>query len=286
MQQRPYRLRNCLLISIWAASSFLLSSGITAQRPANMESPPDVLRMPAAEEAGAPPAWASAQAVADPDRGLNWEALGAAEDSPLRAEVRRQAALPHADTSIGVAQIPEKACTSISIDSSFTAAEDPPADNVDDLVTNAQGVYAGTITAVTPGFSVHSPYSLLTLKIQETLREAAGTPSSIFILHPVAHFRVGPYVFCGAPSKSFGDPKVGDQVLIFVYRWVKNGTWMVAPVQNEFLLATGKGLVLPPALKADPRLQVATFSELVQAVRRLMASPLAHPGTTSGGSRP
>jgi hypothetical protein len=40
MQQRPSRLRDCLLISIWAASSFLLSSEITAQQDAARPQPP------------------------------------------------------------------------------------------------------------------------------------------------------------------------------------------------------------------------------------------------------
>src|SRR5579863_9585091 len=40
MQQRPSRLRDCLLISIWAASALLLSSEITAQQDAARPQPP------------------------------------------------------------------------------------------------------------------------------------------------------------------------------------------------------------------------------------------------------
>lgn len=242
--------------------------GRLASSSAGQVEAPDVIRMSAS---AGPPAWASAQAVMGPDGGLNWQVLGAAEDSPLRAEVRRQAvSSPRSASGAGVAEVPERECPSHTVDSSFTAAEDPPADTLDDLAANAKGVYAGVITAVTPGFSLHSPYSLLTLTIQETLRAAGqdAVPGNIFILHPVAHFRVGSYVFCGAPSGPFGDPKVGDQVVVFVYRWLKDRTWVVAPVQNELLLATRSGLKIPPALKADPRLQqLATFAEVLQAVR-------------------
>jgi hypothetical protein len=301
MQQRPSRLRNCLLISIWAASSFLLSSGITAQlpanlasppitaqHPANMASPPDMLRMPHEEGFSGPTTWISAKAAADQDRVLKWELLGDSNEAEplLQGIIRAQEQSRQATRgSAEVANVPESQCPSHTISSNSSAMPDLPAQTLDDQVANSIGIYTGTITAVTPGFAVTAPSELLTVKVEDTLRAAVDQPAPLTdlqLFYWVAHFRIGSYIFCGEPSSAWGEPQVGDQVLVFVYRWVRQGQSFVSPVENQVVFSTKKGLYVPLPLGHDERLHVNNFGAVVGAVRQAVQQRQAVPGPAGG----
>ena len=206
--------------SIWAGLSIAASLIFPLGASTPLQVAPDLLRASPDGGLSEPALWISAKAAADPAKVLGWELLGTPEsESPLHDEVLRQKALPHEKHATGeVADIPEGQCSSHIVDSGFTAAMEPPANTLDDLIHNSIGIYAGTVEAITPGFSFHSPYSLLTVKIPGTLREPESGPvDTLFVLHPVSHFRIGDYNFCGAASRIFGEPRLGDQVLVFAY---------------------------------------------------------------------
>jgi hypothetical protein len=258
------------LVGLSIAANLIFPLG--ASTPAQVA--PDLLR--ASPDAGpsGPALWISAKAAADSAKVLRWDLLGTPEsESPLHDEILRQAALPHEKHATGeVADIPEGQCSSHIVDSGFTAALEPPADTLDDLIHNSIGIYAGTIEAINPGFSFHSPYSLLTVRIGETLRAPeSGAADTLFVLHPVAHFHVGDYNFCGAASRIFGDPQAGDQVLVFVYQWLGGTRTTVAPVWNQLALESRGKLFLPPSLAGGARPKSGTFNDVLEVVRRRIA---------------
>lgn len=288
MQQRPSRLRACLLISLWAASALLLSSGVTAQQPVNMT--PDMLRMPREEGFTGPTTWISAKAAADPGRVLKWELLDDSnEPNPmLQGTIRDEEAAGQATRgSAEVANAPESQCPSHTISSDSSATPDRPAETLDDLVANSIGIYAGTIAVVTPGFAVSAPSELLTVKIEDTLRAAIDQPAPLTdlqLFYGVAHFRIGSYIFCGEPSSGWGEPQAGDQVLVFVYRWVRQGQSFVSPVENQLIFGTKKGFYIPLPLRHEERLHVNNFGAVVDAVRQAVRQRQAVPGPA--GERP
>ncbi|HLX09969.1 MAG TPA: hypothetical protein VKY89_19095, partial [Thermoanaerobaculia bacterium] len=295
------RLRACLPISLWAASSLLHSSGITAQQPTNLASPPitaqqpanpasapDMLRMPREEGFTGPTTWISAKAAADPDRVLKWELLddSNAANPSLQGSIRDQEQARQATRgSAEVANVPESQCPSHTITQPDTPER--PAETFADLVANSIGIYAGTITAVTPGFSSNVPSELLTVKVEDTLRAAVDQPvplTDLQLFYGVAHFRIGSYIFCGLSSSGWGEPQVGDQVLVFVYRWVRQGQSFVDPVENQLVFGTKKGLYIPVPVRRDERLHVNKFGAVVDAVRQAVRQRQAVPGPA--GERP
>jgi hypothetical protein len=234
---------------------------------------PEVVRMAPEEGYAGPAIWVSAQAAADPDHVVKWELFGETSDeSSLHSVIRdRTKSLPTKegkDASVG--EVPESQCPDFTVSSAFShlSASDRPDATLNDLVDNSIGVYAGTITGQTPGFSFEVPSTILSVAITQTLRTPGSSvpPSTLYLLSPVAHFRIGPYIFCGEQSSSTGEPEVGDQVIVFVYQWVKSGTALVAPQANQLIVASRNGLRVAPALRGDTRLQVNSFNAILGAV--------------------
>lgn len=115
---------------------------------------PDVFRMPPEEGFVGPSTWVSAKAAADADHVVKWNLFGdTSEDSSLHAAIREQdqAAAAPKGGGADVVVVPESHCPSITISSVFSENPDRPAETLDDLIANSIGVYAGAITAITPG---------------------------------------------------------------------------------------------------------------------------------------
>ncbi len=242
-------------------------------KPAPQVQVPDVFRMPAEEGFVGPTTWVSAKAAADADHVVKWGLFGdTSEEGTLHSDIRYQektATAPKHGSS-EVVNIPESQCPSITIASSFSETPDRPAYTLDQLIANSIAIYAGTIVAITPGFASEVPSELLTLKVQEVLRqpEPATSFPYLHLFYGVAHFRIGTYSFCGRPSSAWGEPEIGDRLLVFVYRWVRQGEPFVSPVEKQLIFGTKRGLQVPAGLGGDPRLRVGDFPALVSAVRQ------------------
>jgi hypothetical protein len=232
-------------------------------------SPPGILRLPPKEGFAGPTTWVSAAAAADANRILKWELLDDTEagSAQLRATVHQQEPTARKG-AVDVADVPERQCAERSISTSSGNR----ALSVADLLDNSIGIFAGSITEITPGFSIGVPVSLLTVKVQDTLRGAqtGASVQTLYVFSAVAHFRIGSYVFCGESSSAWGEPARGDRVLIFVSRWVREGTGFVSPSSDQVIFDTPKGLQIPTLLRGDSRLQVQTFDALVARVQQMV----------------
>lgn len=271
-----------VVVAACAAAAFavqLLGAAVRGQQSSGASGPqvPDVIPVQAGSGASF---WVSAKAAADPDKVIKWELFGETDPSDslhsnLRAENERSEHPKNANSG-QVAVIPEKDCPAHTMTSVFYQGADPSETLPRLIASSSGGVYAGTIAAVTPGFLLEAPAELLTVRVDETLRGASGLRqpySELYLFYGVAHFRIGSYYFCGQPSDSWGEPAVGNRVLVFVDEWARPSTAFVIPsAENQLIIETKKGLHIPQALEREGApLRVTSFDAAVEAIRRTLA---------------
>jgi hypothetical protein len=131
------------------------------------------------------------------------------------------------------------------------------------------GIFSGTVTAVTEGFLESVPASLLTVHIDEVLRDAAGVSvlSDVFVPYYVADFTIGGTRFCNAALPRNGVeyvPQVGDRVLV---RFSARPVGHYINVQDQQLFFGHADQVYPPRKLLGDRPEVRSFSNLVQRVK-------------------
>jgi len=220
-----------------------------------------------------PPLWVSAQAAVDPDSILSWNLLGRERSSLLRGAVEaqqeqvenagpRQAGAP----DLSVRPIPAAECK----DSILNSEDEGAVVSFRKLVDGAQRVLRGVVRSVEPGFFAGDPATLLTLEVEEVVRESA--PSNVTRIHlayPTAHFAIGPYRFCHG-EKSYL-PAAGDRVLFFdaLGPMDPEGRFFATQRRQVFFEDRAGGLILPDVMKKDRELAGRTsLDEIVSRVRR------------------
>ena len=137
------------------------------------------------------------------------------------------------------------------------------------LMNNAMAIYAGEITAVSPGFFGGLPSSLLTVRVGEVLRASKLIDvMELLVPYPVARFRIGRSTFCGGAPDSF-IPTSGDQVVVFVYDPpLDRSRTLVSPLAQELLIETQGRLVLPKDLRLDDVLgKASSLTEVIDHIR-------------------
>ncbi len=239
---------------------------------------PDVIQFPRDKGIdNAPPVWVSATAAADRDHVLNYDLIGdTSEDSYLHSVVRELAKElgSGATNDTTVAEVSASECITYTVNSAFGHITAPASStgSLESLAANSVGVYVGTVTARTPGFlsGAGTPSTIASVSVTKTLRAAtAQALSSIYLLSPIAHFRIGSYIFCSEDMQAPAELQVGDQVTVFVYKWLGDGSVpLTVPQADQLLVLSKQGLRVGPSLSADTRLVVCG-----REVPRGLASP-------------
>jgi len=185
---------------IWySVLSVILSSSaapLRAQSPSIVES--------GVERRQGPPLWISAEAVTDEETMIRLDLL----DSPaLRMYVEKQQKESEAHTpqdgvrrgeKPSVTVIPPSECkdTLYSTGQSHRGGPGPKSTFLD-LAASSQTILRGTIRTVDSGFDGGVPASLLGIEISAAIK-GSSSKSLVYVLYPVAHFRIGPLRFCNA----------------------------------------------------------------------------------------
>jgi hypothetical protein len=216
---------------------------------------PDVIE-PKMERTDWPALWVSARAAVDPQTVLNWDLVGGRDG--LRKDVERQreklekaGSLGSALPDLPVRLIPEADCE-VEIDLVDDRGGPGSSQSLADLTRNARTIYRGVLRSVDPGFSSGVPSSLLTVEVSEVIKGSPGwVGKRVFVDHPVAHFAIGPFLFCNA-TKGF-EPVAGDAILLFDYTGpIGRGDRLFAPSKEQvFFESRGGGLFLPERLRHD-----------------------------------
>jgi hypothetical protein len=178
-----------------------------------------------------------------------------------------------------VAEVSESECITYTVSSAFGhMAPASSTESIESLAANSIGVYAGTVTARTPGFLSGVPSTIASVAVTKTLRGATVQPlSSIYVMSPIAHFRIGAYIFCSKNMKAPEELQVGDQVLVFVYRWVEGGMPLAEPHADQLMVMSKEGVRVGPALSADARLQGKSFDAAVNVVNQVLSTKTVRP---------
>lgn len=273
-----------LLVLLVLASQLAGAGSALGQAP--VRALPDVIPLPpegGSDNTTAPPIWIAATAAADRDHVLKYDAIGeTTEKGYLHNLVGSLATGLGTDTprDTKVAEVKASECPSYTVSSQFGHLVAPGSEtgNLASLVDSSIGVYVGTVTARTPGFSSANPNTIASVSITKTLRGATAVPlSSLYLLSPISHFRIGAYIFCSQYMGAPEDLQVGDQVLVFVYRWIKGGVPLTAPNADQLMVLSKQGLRLGPGLSADARLQGKSFDAALDIVNQALAKKAVRP---------
>jgi hypothetical protein len=262
------------------AVAYQLGGGgpISGQAPASAL--PDVIQTPTLTRGvdAAPPIWVSATAAADRAHVLKYDLIGeTSENSYLHGVVRELAKSlgAGATNDATVAEVSESGCTTYTVNSAFGHITSPASStgSLESLAANSAGVYAGTVTARTPGFFSGVPSTIASVAVTTTLRGATAQPlSSIYVMSPIAHFRIGAYIFCSKNMQAPAELQVGDQVVVFVYKWLGNGSVpLTVPQADQLLVLSKQGLRVGPSLSADTRFQGKSFDAALNEVSQALS---------------
>jgi hypothetical protein len=272
------------LLVLLAMACLLGGAGTALGRQAPMSALPDVIQFPRDEGIdNAPPVWVSATAAANRDHVLNYDLIGErTEEGHLHGVVRDLAKSLGADATrdTTVAEVREGECPLYTVSSSFghTAAPPSATGSLESLAEHSIGVYAGTVTARTPGFAFGMANTIASVSITKTLRGATVVPlSNIYLLSPIAHFRIGTYIFCSKYMSAPEELQVGDQILVFVYQWVKGGAPLAEPNADQLMVMTKQGLRVGPALSTDARLQGKSIDTAINVVNQALSTKTVRP---------
>lgn len=228
---------------------------------------PSILE-PKAQRHQGPPLWISASQAADETKIIDLESidnpiLTRAVEGQLEDLKDRHVDLSKAGNEPRVATISPPECTS-TLDSNDDRGGIGDTSTLSSLIARSRSILRGSIRTVDFGFDGGVPGSLLSVQVSETIK---GSPPSglLYVLYPVARFRIGPLRFCNA-SKGF-EPRPGDEILLFDFTGpVDRDDVLFAPRLQQILFESRNGvLFLPPNLKENSDLRAARgLDELVK----------------------
>jgi hypothetical protein len=223
---------------------------------------------PKVERHEGPPFWISAEAVADAKKVIDLDKI---DSISLRASVerqRREIGDPGpADKSVqgerpSVVPIPVSECKHTQSVADERGGTGSTA-TLSELASNSRTILRGTVRTVDLGFDSGVPGSLLGVEVLEVIKGHISKPL-IYILYPVARFKIGPFHFCNA-TKGF-EPHEGDAVLLFDFTGPGDrNDVLFAPRMDQIVFQTQSGsLFLPAQLKNSPDLKTAhSLSDVV-----------------------
>ncbi|HYX25028.1 MAG TPA: hypothetical protein VFC23_12805 [Thermoanaerobaculia bacterium] len=224
-----------------------------------------------------PPLWISAAAIASKDKVID---LDLVDSSTLRGYVEKQQRelgdhLSTEQSKLGgktpsITTIPLSECKRMQ-DRKDDRGGAGSSETLSALAASSKTIFRGKVRTTDPGFDGGVPASLLGIEVSDVIK--GSTPRSlVYVVYPVAHFKIGFYYFCNA-TKGF-EPSSGTEVLLFDAVGPEDRDNMTyAPRMDQLFFQDRSGtLNLPPRLKNTPDLQ--TVRSLDDVVSRL-ATPAA-----------
>jgi hypothetical protein len=233
--------------------ALISSLALEAQAPSIIE--------PKIERHEGPPFWISAEAVADAKKVVDLDKI---DSISLRASVERQRRelggngptdKSNQSEKPPVVPIPVSECkhTQSVVDERGGTGSTA---TLSDLASNSRSILRGTVRTIDLGFDSGVPGSLLGVEVAEVIKGHIPKPL-VYILYPVARFKIGPFHFCNA-TKGF-EPHEGDAVLLFDFTGPGDrNDVLFAPRVDQIVFQTQSGsLFLPAQLKNSPELKTA-----------------------------
>lgn len=259
---------------VFCASLLLSAVLLEAQAPSIVE--------PRVERHQGPPLWISAEAVADEEKIVKLDLLDSpaletyVEKQRRDLESRAQLERSRGGEKPSVVAIPPSECESSQYSTDQSHRGGPGSKSTfPDLAANAQAILRGTIRTIDLGFDGGVPASLLGMEVSTAIK--GSVPETlIYVLYPVARFRIGPLYFCN--TRQGFEPRPGDEILLFDSTGpVGVNHVLFAPHVNQiFFQRHGGALFIPDQIRRSPGMD--SIRTLDEAVGRLAgdARPLSH----------
>jgi len=216
-----------------ATSFFILL--ITTTALAQIEPSPATLSV----QGSTSPFWISAQAARTPGGDVNYDLF-----APGLKEVVRSQAIRRQINAAGTSGQPtDTGCGTFTLANTGGAAKAMA--TWTNNVQEADAIFVGIVTTVTPGFFRVSPATIVTVKIDRVLRANSAYPTQgiIFVPYFAADFQIGEERFCNAGLPRNGHsflPAVNDRILVFAFN----------PPQGAYLPARDENLIFGRAGQA------------------------------------
>ncbi|MDJ0834937.1 MAG: hypothetical protein QNK37_00390 [Acidobacteriota bacterium] len=149
----------------------------------------------------------------------------------------------------------------------------PIANSFIDLVRKAPVILQAEIVGIDHGFFMGTASSVLTLKIQDKIKESDQSipGGTIYLNYPKATFKVGDTIFCADSGFPY-EPTVGQRMLVFPVTTPHKTDQTFYHVTGEKVFLedeSGKVLIHPEMLLDENLRGVESFSQLLERTRRL-----------------
>ena len=211
---------------------------------------------------GAPPVWLRADQAIDAEGKLSPE-LG--EEAIRRLQERTQIAASRKTAT--TATEPCGTYTTLGAD-----RHGRPNETAEQLLSNAEHVFAGSVVGSAEGFYGDKPVRLLSVAISSDLSRDASLSETVYVVFPDARIVTKSAAYCSLPLQTNARPAIGDTLLVFSLMPAidASGVAFVADPAAEMAVESASGLLLPKALKNDPRFANAgSISDVVSRLRFL-----------------
>lgn len=141
--------------------------------------------------------------------------------------------------------------------------------SLDAMTRNAAAIYRTRIVALTPGFDMGNPSTVVTAQITSVLRHSNGFPSSgqVHILYPKASFVIGGTRYCNAGPIADFMPAVGDTMLIYSYDAPRDTTGsFLLTLPQQLVFGHGDKLFAARPIGNHPRFSGLTLRDLETSI--------------------
>ena len=270
---KPIRYALLLALPVLGAAASLTSGHSTR------DSIPEVFYSSVADRRA--PIWISADQARTSENQIEWRLFAPEERESLRHKVAAQENVKATEriknlSALQVAgrePVGDENC--ITYEQAFHHLSGPVEGlGLEGLLRSAKGIYSASIGGFSQGFFLGSPASVLELRVNEVLKPADGMAPvhELFAVYPFARFAIGQGVFCSGVPGQIPQPKIGQQVIVFVTSERLDRQQSLVWVDPEYLIAEGEdgAVSLPRALKDDQEFFPVQSFQQAEKLLRLM----------------
>lgn len=261
--------------------------------PSTQDSIPEVFYSSVADRQA--PIWISADHARTSANQIQWKLFAPDERESLRHKLAAQERLKATEPIRGLSALQISGREPVGDDNCVTYEQaflhlsgqiERP--GLEGLLKSARGVYSASIEGFSQGFLLGSPASVLELRVNEVLKSEGGPVpvQELFAVYPFARFAIGQDVFCSGVPGKIPQPKIGQQVIVFVTSEPLDRQKTLVWADPEYFIAEEEGgaVSLPRALEGDPDLfPVQSFREAEELLRRALQRLRGRPQSSIGG---
>lgn len=238
------------------ALSVFLIAVVAQSQPSTSASGPDQL-----VNSGAPgPFFISAQHVTGKDGNVRWSEFDEATIFNLRGGGTQRSG------KVMAAAVPAASSGPCAV-AIISSSDSGPGRSLKDFVRDAEAIYRGVVSSLTPGFELGRPVTVVGIDIGKIIRAERGFPTDgrVLVIHPYADFKIGDTRFCNAASATSA-PHLGDQVILFAHQppMDSSRSFLLTPAEQLFVERDNR-LIVPQYLK-DPSITATTLYELERRI--------------------